>query len=268
MGRSWIVSAKAHEKIEKGLLSYTPTWFLFLFVLMTCFSYFIALIITSKSSKQSPSEDQQLNISLREFFASSSFNNISKGYLFIMLSILALSGYLYVEQEFNVASKELMEHAQYSKELIDNHEQSYKEGLIFVKSIPVISALTDLNNEVSGLPFQLDAWEGVLANIFKAYMQSQPEMFQIRLISAQGQGKELVRVERKGGEIFVTPNNDLQNKGDSDYFINTIKLNSGEIHTSTIEPNIEEGEMELPIRLTRRYSTPLFILMVAFSLLS
>lgn len=258
MGRNWIVSAKAHEHVEKGLLSYSPIWFLFLFLLMTSLSYFIAVILATKSTAKSISDDQQLNTSVRVFLASRSFISVIKGYIFIVLSILAFSGYLYVEQEFNVASKLLIGHAQYSKELIDNHEQNYKEGLIFIKSIPVISALTDSNNEAGGLPFQLDAWEGVLADIFKAYMQSQPEMYQIRLISGQGDGKELVRVERKGGEIFITPESELQNKGDSAYFANTIKLNNGEIHTSSIEPNIEDGEMELPIRLTRRYSTPLF----------
>ncbi|WP_449329053.1 hypothetical protein [Shewanella phaeophyticola] len=110
----------------------------------------------------------------------------------------------------------------------------------------------------SSLPFELSRWKEVLADIFKAYMQSQAEMSQIRLISAEGQGKELVRVERKGGEVLITSEDDLQNKGNRDYFVNTVNLHNGEIYTSSIEPNIENGEMELPIRLTRRYSTPLF----------
>ncbi|MDD8059596.1 CHASE domain-containing protein [Shewanella sp. ER-Te-42B-Light] len=257
MGRSWVISAKAVKNVEEGLYSYSPIWFLFLFLLMTSLSYFISVILAAKYIAKRPEVVQNNNVSPREFFSRRGFINSLKGYLFIMISILAFSGYLYVEQEFNSVSTVLIDHAGYSKELIDNHEKSYKEGLTFIKSTPMIKAVTKVG-QTSSLPFELSEWKAVVADIFRAYMQSQEEMYQIRLISAQGQGKELVRVERKDGEIFITPSDDLQNKGNRDYFVNTVKLKNGEIYTSNIEPNIENGEIELPIRLTRRYSTPLF----------
>ncbi|WP_268244297.1 CHASE domain-containing protein [Shewanella saliphila] len=258
MGRSWVISAKAVKNVENGLLSYSPIWFLFLFLLMTSLAYFISVILAAKYIEKRPETEQQKNVSPSVFFSRRGFINAFKGYLFIMMSILAFSGYLYVEQEFNSVSTLLVDHAQYSKELIDNHEQNYREGLTFLKSTPILKAVINAGPMTPQSPFELSRWKEVLADIFKAYMQSQSEIYQIRLISAEGQGKEIVRVERKGGETFVTPEDDLQAKGNRDYFVNTVNIQNGEIYTSSIEPNIENGEIELPIKLTRRYSTPLF----------
>jgi PAS domain S-box-containing protein len=258
MGRNWVIAARAHQAKNQGVLSYSPVWFLFLFMLMTSLSYFITLVLVSKYSEKSALQSQKSNVSLSVFFSTRGFVNVFKGYVFMILSILAFSGYLYVEKGFNVSSELLNKHAQYSKELINNHAKSYKESLLFIKSTPVIKAVTNNGFANPSLPFELNNWKPVLADIFKAYMLSQKEIFQIRLISAKGLGMELVRVERKGHDVVITPESELQNKGHRDYFTNTLKLDNNQIYTSTIEPNVEEGVMELPIRLTRRYSTPLY----------
>ena len=71
-------------------------------------------------------------------------------------------------------------------------------------------------------------------------------------------GKEVVRINYDGIHAKTVSQNDLQNKKNSDYFNDAIKLAEGEILISTIDLNRENGEIEYPIRPTIRYATSVF----------
>ncbi len=65
-------------------------------------------------------------------------------------------------------------------------------------------------------------------------------------------GMERVRVERHGGEPVVVAQKELQDKSDSYYYKEAIRLPSGRIYQSRIDLNIERGLLEVPHKPTVR----------------
>ena len=65
---------------------------------------------------------------------------------------------------------------------------------------------------------------------------------QLRFIDASGQ--EIVRVNRTGDTVALAPPDQLQNKADRDYAIETMKLDRGQTFVSEIELNVEQGAIE------------------------
>ena len=78
--------------------------------------------------------------------------------------------------------------------------------------------------------------------------------YQLRYIDANG--GERVKVVKREGEVRIVPVEELQNKGMRDYFLETMKLPSGEIYVSPIELNREFGEIEKPLTPVIRFATP------------
>ncbi|TFF18040.1 PAS domain S-box protein [Jiella endophytica] len=100
-------------------------------------------------------------------------------------------------------------------------------------------------------------WRERLAAIFLRQMSAEPRYLQFRLIGNDDGGREIVRVERKAGKLQMTPRDELQQKGDRDYFRQAITLQDGAISVSPIELNVERGEIEDPPQPVIRVSTPM-----------
>lgn len=105
---------------------------------------------------------------------------------------------------------------------------------------------------------ELEDWEARLAQLFTGMLRANPALSQVRLIHNTGQ--ERVRVDRynEGGRIQRVPNSKLQNKGDRQYFTDTISLAADEHYLSKIELNRENGKITEPRELVIRVATPVF----------
>ncbi len=68
-------------------------------------------------------------------------------------------------------------------------------------------------------------------------------------------GREVLRVNQGGA---VVSGEQLQSKGDRDYFQKAITLKPGEIYISTFDLNMENGRIEEPYRPMLRFATPVF----------
>lgn len=79
---------------------------------------------------------------------------------------------------------------------------------------------------------------------------------QIRYIDENG--NEIIRVNYKDGEAVLVPQNELQNKADRYYFSDTICLKNNEIYISKFDLNVENGEIEEPIKPTIRAAKPYY----------
>lgn len=103
-------------------------------------------------------------------------------------------------------------------------------------------------------------WHLRLATIFSEILRAKPEYVQVRYISLEGNGKEIVRVDRYGpkASIRIVPEPELQDKGDSGYFKNTISQEKGSIYLSPIELNRERGGIIEPIQPIIRAATPVY----------
>ena len=79
---------------------------------------------------------------------------------------------------------------------------------------------------------------------------------QARLLS--NDGMELVRVNYNNGNPVIVSQDKLQDKSSRYYFKESLKLSSGEIYTSPLDLNIENGKIEQPIKPMIRISTPVY----------
>ncbi|MDC2888408.1 hypothetical protein [Psychrosphaera algicola] len=96
-----------------------------------------------------------------------------------------------------------------------------------------------------------------LGKIFTSLINNYSNVFQVRMIDAHS-GDELVRVDKYNNKIIEVKGAKLQNKRETDYFVETNKLAERGIYISEINLNRENGAIEFPIRPTIRFSTPLY----------
>lgn len=79
---------------------------------------------------------------------------------------------------------------------------------------------------------------------------------QIRFLDETGM--EIVRVNFNDGEPALVAKNQLQDKGTRYYFQDTFQLDVGEVFISPFDLNIENGEIEQPLKPMIRFGTPVF----------
>ncbi|MDN3648103.1 PAS domain S-box protein [Reinekea marina] len=97
-----------------------------------------------------------------------------------------------------------------------------------------------------------------LARIFKAYMGSNEQVVQARLIGLANDGQEIVRVNRLNGKLTIVEDDLLQSKAKRGYFQDISKLSPGEIYISDIELNRDFGALTTPLQPVVRIGVPLF----------
>ena len=71
-------------------------------------------------------------------------------------------------------------------------------------------------------------------------------------------GRERVRVNNRNGQPVLVTENQLQDKHDRYFFIDTMQLDPGVIYVSPLDLNIDNGQIETPYKPTIRVATPVF----------
>jgi len=79
---------------------------------------------------------------------------------------------------------------------------------------------------------------------------------QIRFIDVDG--NEKIRINYNDAGAYAVKENNLQNKKDRYYFLESMALNKEEIYISELDLNVENCEIENPIKPTIRLSTPIY----------
>jgi two-component system sensor histidine kinase/response regulator len=136
-----------------------------------------------------------------------------------------------------------------------------QRDVVFLAAVPPVSGIVRAG-ENGGHDARenttIAAWNARLIQIFSAYAAAHPDIFQVRLIGMANHGRELIRVERNGAGIAVTPAAQLQDKGDTDYVKITRQLPPGAIHVSDFNLNREHGRVQAPSTPTVRVATPIY----------
>jgi signal transduction histidine kinase/DNA-binding response OmpR family regulator len=91
---------------------------------------------------------------------------------------------------------------------------------------------------------------------FRALMQGKPVYAQLRLIGTAEGGREKVRLDQSDGVVRVTPEDQLQQKGDRDYIEESRTLPPGGIYLSDADLNQDFGRVTQPWMPTLRAVTP------------
>jgi diguanylate cyclase (GGDEF)-like protein/PAS domain S-box-containing protein len=71
-------------------------------------------------------------------------------------------------------------------------------------------------------------------------------------------GMEVIRVNYMGGTPVRVPEEELQFKGERYYFPDTYQLEKGKVFISPFDLNIEQGQVEYPLKTVIRFGTPVF----------
>lgn len=142
----------------------------------------------------------------------------------------------------------------HSTDLVDQKFSSYLDEI--QKDILHISASPYLQKYLSTLD---ENDKILLEREYMSVISSKADLSQIRFIGIEDQGKEMIRVERRENEILITTKEKLQQKGNRNYFKETIGLKKGMVYISNINLNKEYGEISLPKTPTLRVASPVFL---------
>lgn len=124
------------------------------------------------------------------------------------------------------------------------------EGIIRTVSAP------GLVDPYDATPLAL--WKDRLATIFVAHLKVNPAFTQIRYIGIADNGRELVRVDQKGGAIHRVVDARLQQKGDEPYMQRLAGSEPGDSFVSRVTLNREWGQVEGAGVPTIRFVIPVF----------
>ncbi len=131
---------------------------------------------------------------------------------------------------------------------VDRFFQQVSAQLLALSTAPEINAFRDAKG-TEGEPLARENTAVALARLSGIYQH----LFQIRYLSAEGQ--ELVRVDRVGGQVRVTPPESLQDKSDRYYVRDALATPPGRIYISPLDLNVEFGRTETPERPVIRLGT-------------
>ncbi len=139
--------------------------------------------------------------------------------------------------------------------------QVMRRDVLVLAQLPVVQSLAQAIRGGSHAPEGRDPvqfWPAHLEATFSAFARANPDYFQIRYIGVAANGRELVRIDSKDGRPTVVPPEQLQSKGERDYFQAAVKLKMGEVYLSEIDLNKEQGKVQVPHVRTLRAATPVF----------
>jgi PAS domain S-box-containing protein len=91
---------------------------------------------------------------------------------------------------------------------------------------------------------------------YRAFARHREFVDQLRFIDTTGQ--EIVRVDRREGQVELVPADQLQNKADRYYTKETLKLGPGLVFVSPIDLNVDHGAIEQPPKPAIRVGVPVF----------
>ncbi len=105
-------------------------------------------------------------------------------------------------------------------------------------------------------PFDDPEGRKIFADDMISFLQTTELFDQLRLIDIHGM--ELERANYNNGHPFLTPTDELRNKGKRYYVQKTLKLDVNEVYISPLDLNIETGKVEIPYKPTIRFGMAIF----------
>lgn len=186
-------------------------------------------------------------------FGRDSYWNIVKYFFYMFIPSLLLIGGVFIKDYRKEISNE--------KAIIQSRQMSYlavQSGVInnyfknLVSDLKFLSSMVEIRMMFPNIGVKEERVE--LTEEFLAFCRAKPSFDQIRVLNAAG--REMIRVDCNHGDPYITPEIELQDKGERYYFEEAISYNKGEIYVSAFDLNVERGIVERPIKPVIRFATP------------
>ena len=138
-------------------------------------------------------------------------------------------------------------------ERVTNFLDNISSDLFYLRDSSAINLyLSGLEGDEESSQLLLDN----LASNLRVFSNKRKIYHQVRFINKDGM--EVVRINYDGSGATISAKDKLQNKKGRYYFDDAIKLKENGLMISPLDLNREKGNIELPIRPTIRYATPVF----------
>ncbi|MDQ8184804.1 ATP-binding protein [Pelagicoccus sp. SDUM812002] len=124
--------------------------------------------------------------------------------------------------------------------------------------IRLLHGLPGVRELLNRSPRPIEDMKDDLAQTFRHLLLAKPHYVQVRLIGVDGEGREVVRLDREGERIVRRSEAELQVKGRRSYFLETRDNERGEIYYSDIDLNRENNRIEVPYRPMLRVAMPVY----------
>lgn len=265
LGQHWKMELTPSTQAVNQIKSLDVGWVIFLGLGLTLFALFVInLLRTNSTTIDQSNEIYELSLkSIAVFFKSPQFKRSCPfGILVIVLIFLVLVWFI-TQSRFTDVANNLLATNQSAISNLDEEASHYRRDTLFLANTPPIQLLKtlsvnsdiDVSKENRVLLKQSDER---LEDIFKAYMLSNTDVYQVRFIEASNGWQERVKVQRNSEELEAFDKESLQSKENEPYIGQTLNVGRGNVFQSDINLNREFGKIEQPMRPVWRFSTPLF----------
>ncbi len=168
--------------------------------------------------------------------------------IFVILSVVLLMGIRLDEQkQLKIIEANEKNRIEDARDRAVKDFSEIKTHLRIIASLPLLIRYLDSAN-----PAQRDELE----KLFLVLSREVRFYDQVRYLDAGGQ--EVIRINYHDGKPAIVLREQLQNKSERYYFLDTIKLKQGEIFISPLDLNIENDRLEFPYKPMIRFGTPVF----------
>ena len=173
-------------------------------------------------------------------------------FIFILTFVLIISTFLINKKATNTIKIHSQERLSHASNIV---EKSFYLMLKEVKNdISLISKNINIESTIN------DEYSVNYKNINKFFpivLSEKPNYFQIRLLSADDNGKEIIKFEKHQDSILKTPEEKLQFKGNKDYYKNALKVEEP-FYFSEVSLNEDYGKITKPLQPTLRAISKLY----------
>jgi len=168
--------------------------------------------------------------------------------LFFGMSIVMFAGLYFIETKIIQVQAEEIKEQQFEQVEIESH-------IIGDEIDGVISDFAYLVSEFK-THYVNSNETATLSRSWLRFSQTEKIFDQIRFINVDGW--ERIRINYDENGAYIVEQRAMQKKGDRYYFEESIDLEPGEVFVSRMDLNVEEGEIEEPIKPMIRFAGPVF----------
>jgi PAS domain S-box-containing protein len=262
LGQHWKMELIPSTQAVKRINSFGVGLVIVLGLGLTLFALFVINLLRANTiTVDQSNEIYQLSLkSISVFFKSPKFKRSCPFGLLVILFIFLVSVWLITQSHFAEVVNHLLVTKESAVSTLDEEASQYRRDTLFLASSQPIMVLKSQDGSANRLDEirVLQQSDERLIDIFKAYMLSKTDVYQVRFIEAANGWQERVKVQRNGEELEAFDKKSLQTKENEPYIDQTLNVGLGNVFQSDINLNREFGKIEEPMRPVWRFSTPLF----------